>query len=133
MHTPAPAEPEYDPAGHAAQEEPPAGEPSKGRSQARMQQRAQRWRGRMKCVNGEISRRDAHSGEESRRGEARQHRAASGVQVIRSGLRYIWQGTWPTKTREAGEGDTEQLSEQGEGTAARPRGARRLMHSPSRD
>jgi hypothetical protein len=59
MHTPAPAETEYDPAGHAAHEEPPAGEPTRGHSQARMQQRAERRRGRMKCVIGEISERDA--------------------------------------------------------------------------
>jgi hypothetical protein len=33
----------------------------RGRSQARMQQRAEPRRGRMKCVSGEISERDAHS------------------------------------------------------------------------
>jgi hypothetical protein len=79
MHTPAPAEPEYDPAGHAAQEEPPAGEPSKGRSQARMQQRAEQRRGRMKRVGGEISEHDAHSGEGNRRRDARPHAAGKRV------------------------------------------------------
>jgi hypothetical protein len=74
MHTPAP-EPEYDPAGHAAQEVPPAGEPSKRRSQAGMQQRAEPRHGRMKCVSREISKCDAHSGEGSRRREARPHPA----------------------------------------------------------
>jgi hypothetical protein len=75
MNTPAPAEPEYDPAGHAAQEEPPAGEPSQARSQARMQQRAEPRRGRMKCVSGGICKRDTQSGEGSRRREARTHAA----------------------------------------------------------
>jgi hypothetical protein len=47
MKMPAPAAPEYDPAGQAVQEEPPAGDPSKRRSQARMQRRADRWRVQM--------------------------------------------------------------------------------------
>jgi hypothetical protein len=53
----------------------PAGEPSKGCSHAGMQQRAEPRRGRMKCVSGEISKSDAHSGEGSRRREAKPYSA----------------------------------------------------------
>jgi hypothetical protein len=55
LHMPTPAEPEYDPAGQAVQEEPPAVEPSKGRNKAEMQQWADWRREWMKCVSCEFS------------------------------------------------------------------------------